>query len=162
VVFDRNTIFCTAVAAAAAVLPVAVGCSNDPDLNAMFPSTAASTSRIVTANGQFIEHDAILGKYRETGGKRGWLGMPISQQLPGPNGGQYSRFQFGVIYWSPRSGAHIVQGDIWLAFEFDGGGPGGPLGYPVSDQKTVPGGLQTEFEHGTITYSDGQSHIAAR
>jgi uncharacterized protein with LGFP repeats len=67
----------------------------------------------------------------------------------------------GVIYWSPRSGAHIVQGDIRIAYESDGG-PGGPLGYPVSDQQTIPGGSQAKFENGTITDTDGQTQIATR
>ncbi len=57
------------------------------------------------------------------------------------------------IYWSLATGAHVVTGEIrdaWLA----GGGPGGPLGYPVADEAAVPGGGRvSRFQHGEIAWS---------
>jgi outer membrane protein assembly factor BamB len=77
-------------------------------------------------------------------GKRPWSG-------PGT-------FFASSIYWSGRTGAHIVTGEIratWLAQ----GGPTGPLGYPVADEQpmevaaTGGAGRVSRFEHGDITWS---------
>jgi len=73
-------------------------------------------------------------------GKRPWSG-------PGT-------FVASSIYWSPRTGAHIVTGDIratWLA----GGGPGGPLGYPIADEEPTDSatGRRCRFERGEIVWS---------
>lgn len=151
----RKPLTRTAVTAVAAAL--AVGCSGT-DPASLGSSTGASTSRIATPSGQFVVQGVILHKYNETGGPTGPLGAPISNEQSGPNGGQYSKFQTGVIYWSPRTGAHVLSGEIRLAW-LNHGGAEGPLGYPASDQHTVAGGWQAEFEHGTITYTDGQPHI---
>lgn len=141
----------TAIAAA-----LTVGCSGTDPVS--IGSAEVSTSRIATPSGQFVVQGVILHKYNETGGPTGPLGAPISNEQSGPNGGQYSKFQTGVIYWSPRTGAHVLSGDIRLAW-LSHGGADGPLGYPTSDQHTVPGGWQAEFEHGTITDTDAQPHI---
>jgi uncharacterized protein with LGFP repeats len=57
------------------------------------------------------------------------------------------------IYWSGATGAHIVTGEIrdaWLA----GGGPAGPLGYPVADEESAPGGGRVcRFTGGEIGWS---------
>ena len=58
------------------------------------------------------------------------------------------------IYWSRRTGAHIVTGEIraaWLAR----GGPTGPLGYPVADEQPAADGAGRicRFERGEIGWS---------
>ena len=73
-------------------------------------------------------------------GKRPWSG-------PGT-------FVDSSIYWSPRTGAHILTGEIraaWLA----GGGAGGPLGYPIADEEPAGDGTRRRcrFEHGEIVWS---------
>ncbi|HEY7053134.1 MAG TPA: esterase [Mycobacterium sp.] len=103
----------------------------------------------------------ILHKFNESGGSNGPLGVPISDEQPGPDGGQYTKFQSGVIYWKPETGAHIVWGGIRTAWE-NHGGAGGPLGYPSSDERGMPGGWQQDFEHGTIAFTDGQSRVDIR
>jgi hypothetical protein len=57
------------------------------------------------------------------------------------------------IYWSPRTNAHIVSGEI-RQFWLNQGGPHGPLGLPTSDEMPAPDGLGrvSEFEHGEITW----------
>jgi hypothetical protein len=57
------------------------------------------------------------------------------------------------IYWTSRTGAHVVMGDIrdlWLKL----GGPRN-LGYPTSDERITPDGLGriSHFEHGDITWT---------
>jgi LGFP repeat len=60
------------------------------------------------------------------------------------------------IYWTPRTCAHVVQGqirDLWLRL----GGPNSKLGYPISDETLTPDhvGRMSSFEHGEIWwYSD--------
>ena len=58
------------------------------------------------------------------------------------------------IYWSARTGAHIVTGEIraaWLAR----GGPSGQLGYPTADEQPATGaaGRVCRFERGEIGWS---------
>jgi hypothetical protein len=57
------------------------------------------------------------------------------------------------IYWSPSTGAHVVTAEIreaWLA----GGGPSGPLGYPVTDEAPDGrGGRAASFQHGRISWT---------
>ena len=94
-------------------------------------------------------------------GRPGWpgvsengpLGYPTTDEQVGLFGdGHYQLFQGGAIYWSPATGAHVVIGairDRWTAL----GAENGPLGYPVADQRAVPGGASQQFEHGTLTYN---------
>jgi uncharacterized protein with LGFP repeats len=64
--------------------------------------------------------------------------------------GKYSEVQ-SSIYWTPRTCAHVVQGEIrdyWLKL----GGPRSKLGYPVADETYTPDhrGRMSRFEHGEI------------
>lgn len=154
-VFHRKALACLAFAV------IAAGCNSVDPSSLAESGTPVSTSRIPTPSGQYVVQGEILRKYADAGGPSGPLGTPISNELPAPNGGQYSKFQTGVIYWSPRSGAHVLSGVIRAAWESNGG-PDGPLGYPVSDQRPIPGGSVADFEHGTITDTNGQPQIVTR
>jgi hypothetical protein len=55
------------------------------------------------------------------------------------------------VYWTSKTGAHIVMGEIrqlWLKL----GGQKGKLGYPISDEQPTPDGMgrMSEFERGQI------------
>lgn len=121
-----------------------------------------TTARIATAAGMVLVQGEILTKYQSAGGPDGPLDLPIGDEQPAPNGGQRQIFGGGAIYWTPRTGAHIVRGAIRVAWEHDYGGSAGPLGYPTSDEQPIPGGWQSQFEHGTITYTGGQTHAEIR
>jgi uncharacterized protein with LGFP repeats len=95
---------------------------------------------------------AILGKYVTLGTVNSYLGFPVTDELPGPNGGAYSDFQYASIYWSPTTGAHVIVGAIrgkWLSV----GGAGGFLGYPVSDELAATVGRVSQFQHGNIYWT---------
>jgi hypothetical protein len=68
------------------------------------------------------------------------------------------------IYWSPKTGAHIVAGEIrqlWLKQ----GGSRGQLGYPTSDETPAADGLgrSSQFEHGQVIWHfDSGALIAKR
>lgn len=73
----------------------------------------------------------IQKKWNSLGAERGQLGYPISDELVLPDGqGRMNRFQHGVIYWHPSTGAHEVTGPIlvmWAAAGYERS----PFGYPT-------------------------------
>ncbi|MEO8627096.1 MAG: LamG-like jellyroll fold domain-containing protein [Betaproteobacteria bacterium] len=110
----------------------------------------------------------ILEKFLATGGVQRW-GYPLNEETHVMSGsnviGELSEFENGSIYWSGRTGAYTVRGDIRIKYR-DLRGPLGWLGFPTSDQVTIPGyagasGMNT-FEHGSILwYGTQASTIAA-
>ena len=75
---------------------------------------------------------AIADKWHELGAEQGQLGYPLSDEQKLPDGvGRMNRFQHGVIYWHPTTGAHEVRGTILLDWTADGYEKG-PAGYPVA------------------------------
>lgn len=95
---------------------------------------------------------AIRDKWNETGTERGPLGYPSSDEVVTPDGiGRFNRFQNGMIYWSPNTGAHPIAGRIlqlWSAAGYETS----QYGYPTSD--AVPGAesgsMIQQFERGSI------------
>ncbi|MGW5074161.1 alpha/beta hydrolase-fold protein [Rhodococcus sp. NPDC004095] len=102
----------------------------------------------------------IMKKYGELGYENGWLGFPkTSEQGPIRDGGRYNVFENGNIYWSPLSGAWSVKnGPIFDAWGSQGW-EGGRLGYPVGDERPIPGGTQQDFQFGNITLIGGKAEI---
>ena len=102
-------------------------------------------------------HGAIRGRYLALGGPAGFFGFPLTDETATPGApGRYNDFARGTIYWSPGTGAHEVHGAIrgrYLAF----GGPGGYLGFPLTDEAATSGGggQYNDFERGTIYWSPG-------
>ncbi|WP_292988509.1 esterase [Mycobacterium sp.] len=143
----------------AVTIAVAVcGCSRATTPADTKPATNATTSLIVSLGRTFLVQGAILAKYRDSGGPSGWLGEPTSSEKPGPKGGRFNEFQSGAIYWTQHTGAHTVSGQILWAWTADGG-PDGQLGYPASDEQTVPGGTTSSFEYGTVDCLNGHTSI---
>lgn len=151
--FSRHRLGLLVTVAAA----VAVACSNaSGTIGTAAPET---TARIATSGGMVLVQGEILAKYQAVDGPDGLLGLPIGEEQPTPDGGRRQLFAGGAIYWSPQSGAHIVRGKIRTSWEYEYGGPAGLLGYPISDQKSIPGGSQAQFQHGSITYTGGQPEV---
>ena len=101
----------------------------------------------------------VLDKYSQLGFENSPLGFPVAGEAPLKDLGRYSRFEGGNIYWSPLSGAWSVRNgalaDTWGAQGFENG----RLGYPVSDEFAVPGGIQQNFQTGFIVVRDGKSEV---
>ena len=94
---------------------------------------------------------AILDRYLALGGERGALGWPVSSEVLLP-GGAFTHFQNGSIYWSHAGGAQVVKGairDRWAATGWELG----PLGYPVSEEIAVRGGVVQRFRGGLVYFS---------
>lgn len=101
----------------------------------------------------------IMRKYAELGYENGWLGFPMTSENVVKDGGRFNRFQNGNIYWSPASGAWSVKnGPIFDAWK-SAGYENGRLGFPISDQFDIAGGVQQNFQHGVITVKGGKAEI---
>lgn len=98
---------------------------------------------------------AIHDKWDASGAEGGWLGYPTSDEIKLPDGqGRMNRFEHGVIYWSPDTGAHAVTGavlDQWSRAGFEASS----YGYPTADPVTHPGGIQEQQFQRDRIYSSG-------
>ncbi|MEV6341405.1 esterase [Nocardia vinacea] len=174
--FARRTAGFTAVTATAALL-LATSCSNDDDKDKNSAASMTTTSaaahgeehmsgaaeetKIATQGGDITVSGIIFDKYVQSGGPTGPLGAPLKSQEDAPNDGKWQDFTGGAIVWSKDSGAHIVWGEIRKAWE-DNGGPSGKIGYPTSDEKDIPGGKESDFDGGTITWVDGNTTVTPK
>ncbi|MCA0146214.1 LGFP repeat-containing protein [Blastococcus sp. LR1] len=94
---------------------------------------------------------AIAATWTASGGGAGSLGYPTGEERCGlVRGGCFQTFAKGSVYWSPATGARAVSGairDAWGARGWEVGA----LGYPVEEQRAVPGGVAQRFQGGTLT-----------
>lgn len=104
------------------------------------------------ANGTHAVTGAIGTEYWANTGPMGALGYPIGDQYPiGAGVGQ--DFQNGTIYSSP-AGTYTVFHDL-LSTYLGGGGPTGPLGFPITGETASGGGKLQKFQSGQITDISG-------
>ncbi|MCW2622206.1 MAG: Conserved exported protein of unknown function [Frankiales bacterium] len=111
---------------------------------------AAPTSIVIDLR---LVKGAILERYVALGGPNSFLGVPLTSELPTPNGaGRYNLFQGGSIVWSPTTGAWEVHGlirDLWGATGFEDGF----LGFPTTNENPlVAGGRFSAFQGGNVYY----------
>src|SRR2546425_8516291 len=109
------------------------------------------------ATGALEVHGGIRAKWEALGGATGFLGYPLTDEVPvlqnGAEIGRCQQFAGGWIYWSPASGAYEVHGDIRRGWIEKYGGPAGALGFPVSDETRSPGGARySNFQRGCIVW----------
>ncbi len=114
------------------------------------------------ATGAQSVQGAIKAKWAQDQWETGFLGYPLTDERTTPDGlGRYNHLQGGSLYWTPTTGAHSVQGairDTWAAQGWETG----PLGYPISDEYTVPGGRQSDFQHGSLFWDAGTGLVSPR
>lgn len=115
-----------------------------------------------SANGTFVVTAAMRHTYFARGGAAGYLGFPISSEIPF-TGGSAQSFAQGTIYmqsngWGGAVGAQLVEAYA------KSGGPAGPLGWPRSDTSTISangGGVGQMFEKGSLYGSPSGAHIVS-
>jgi len=114
----------------------------------------ASTSASHTASAQapHAVFGAIGDKYLALGGERGFLGAPLTDQADAPHGGRFNRFQNGVIFWHPETGAHEVHGAIVQEWQEVGGVE---FGYPITDESATLEG-RGRFNHFRAVHLPGE------
>jgi uncharacterized protein with LGFP repeats len=103
------------------------------------------------------EYDALRTSGVDLGGAQG--AVTCDQ----PRSGCKQVFDGGTIFWSPGAGAHVVRGAL-LADYLNRGGPGGVLGYPLTDDAQTPGanGYWNNFQYGALLWSAGTSSHMVR
>ncbi|SNS68347.1 LGFP repeat-containing protein [Rhodococcoides kyotonense] len=80
-----------------------------------------------------------------------WIGEQVGEFMLGPAGGGVLEYRNATVFALPAGGAHEVHGEI-LEWYTAHGGPYGPLGYPISDEKPTPTGYgrYNLFENGAV------------
>ncbi|MDP9149745.1 MAG: hypothetical protein M3O36_07385 [Myxococcota bacterium] len=124
--------------------------------------------------GAWSVHGAIRGKWASAGWERG-VGYPVTDETGTPDGaGRFNHFNDlsggsvfvppgsqhlsnASVYWTPWTGAYVVRGAIRAAWA-NQGWENGALGYPISDEYSIAGGRESDFEFGYIFW-DGQPWI---
>jgi stage II sporulation protein D len=105
-----------------------------------------------SSTGAHEVHGAIRGLWSALGWETGYLGYPVSDETVTQDGaGRFSDFQGGSVYWTAGTSAHEVHGDIGVRWR-GLGAEHGTLGYPVGDERAVPDGRQSDFQHGSIRW----------
>jgi S-formylglutathione hydrolase FrmB len=104
--------------------------------------------------GAHLVTGAIGDKFAAIGYERSPLGYPTSDETA-VRGGVYTAFQGGNIYWSPKTGAVVVNSGAILQEWGRQGYEGGRLGLPVADAEPIAGGFAQRFEHGVIELVNG-------
>ncbi|WP_278314709.1 LGFP repeat-containing protein [Lolliginicoccus levis] len=108
------------------------------------------TTTATTADGTEVTLEGgIAEKFSELDGE---LGDLVSEPTE-VGDGMAAELEDGTIYWSESAGTHVVQGEILRVYT-ENDGPTGELGFPTSDEQTIDGGWESEFENGTITWTD--------
>lgn len=91
----------------------------------------------------------IEAKWLAAGGAD-FLGKPITGVETCPDGrGRYTHYEYGSIYWSPRTPACLIYGEIRRRWS-ELGWETSALGYPTSDETDWGQGRMNRFEHGHI------------
>lgn len=119
------------------------GCVQDFQSGSIYQST----------DGTFAVSGKVRSAYWNLGGPANKLGFPAAaEQCSLPAGGCEQKFQFGSIIRTPSGGVFPVAGDLATAYQA-ASSASGPLGYPVSQQLSISGGLQQDFAGGSLYYS---------
>ncbi|MDP5226843.1 MULTISPECIES: choice-of-anchor D domain-containing protein [Arthrobacter] len=113
------------------------------------------------ATGAHSVRGGIRAEWAASGWESGPLGYPTTDELGTPDGiGRYNHFSKAAsIYWTPRTGAHSVLGAIratWAAMGWERS----RLGYPASDEFSVPVGRRENFQNGSLTWNSTTGRVA--
>jgi uncharacterized protein with LGFP repeats len=108
------------------------------------------------STGAHAVYGAIHDRWSATGWEAGPVGYPTTNETGTPDGiGRYNHFNGSggsSIYWTPSTGAHAIYGAIrglWSSMGWERSW----LGYPTSDEYSVPGGRQNNFQNGYIVWT---------
>lgn len=106
-------------------------------------------------------HGAMHAVYRVPS-TRSRLGWPMSDEVAARRAGaRVQRFQRGAIFWSPRTGAHPVHGEIFAHY-MSLGGETSSLGLPVDGPRSAGHGWLQDFQGGRIHHAPGLGTRARR
>jgi hypothetical protein len=107
-------------------------------------------SIVSSSAGAFVVRGWIRDAWIRSGSAGGTLGVPLADEQA-IAGGAVQRFSGGSVY-SSAAGAFAVRG--WIGDRFTaGGGSGGVLGFPTSDEVALRGGARQAFAGGDVVSS---------
>jgi uncharacterized protein YkwD len=109
------------------------------------------------ATGAQVVRGALRDRWAATGFENSWLGYPTGVEFP-VRDGFAQRFQGGVVYWSPATGAQALGGALLDAYGARGF-ENGFLGFPTSTATSLPGGSYAHFQGGSL-YSSAAGTFA--
>jgi hypothetical protein len=101
------------------------------------------------ATGAWVVRGAIRDRWAALGWENG-LGYPTTDEFPIKDG-VLQRFERGLVYWSPATGAREVKGAILSTYGSVGWENG--LGYPTTGEVPVRGGAFNHFQRGSVYWS---------
>jgi glucose/arabinose dehydrogenase len=111
-------------------------------------------------SGTHFSRGKLLAKYLQTGGPDTY-GLPRTDDTK-VRGGYYGGFTNGrSIYYSKRTGTHLVYGSIRKKYG-SLGYERGCLGFPTTDEYSITGGRRNRFEDGRITWNATTHKTTAR
>ncbi len=121
-----------------------------PELGAFFSRFQRGDIYCSYGTGVHEVHGSIADKFRQLGGSRGPLGLPITDEGRTASGAAWSGFERGRIYASFATGTNAVYGAIMSRYRALGGSAGF-LGFPLADEEpATESGRQSRFEGGRI------------
>ncbi|WP_432558590.1 L,D-transpeptidase family protein [Granulicoccus sp. GXG6511] len=105
-------------------------------------------------NRAYAVYGAIYATYGSLGWEGGVLGRPTSsEEAGGVAGSRITRFENGIIVWSPSTGARAVYGAILATYRALGA-ESGVLGLPTSSEFTAGRGARAvNFQRGVILWT---------
>jgi hypothetical protein len=117
--------------------------------------------------GAWSIHGLIRNHWESLGWENSAIGYPTTDEMTCPDGvGRYNHFSkispptTGSIYWTPSTGAWEVHGairDTWASMGWERSA----LGYPTSDEYSVPEGRRSNFQHGTLTWHSDTGQVTS-
>jgi uncharacterized protein with LGFP repeats len=103
-------------------------------------TTTATDARTGSHSAPGLPHcTGIDQHYTHLGGPGSYLGEALTGERPAADGGAYTHYDRGSIYWHADTGAHAVRGAIrekWKALGWERG----KAGFPVTDERPCPDG----------------------
>jgi uncharacterized protein with LGFP repeats len=94
----------------------------------------------------------IIDSWGQTNWENGPLGFPTEAAVD-IDGGQWQKFENGVILRNKDGKVNYVQGVIAAKYIADGGPSQSGLGFPTSGENKINGGAFSEFDSGNIYWS---------
>jgi uncharacterized protein with LGFP repeats len=123
-------------------------------------AAAPSSTQIPGKNGtEYTVEGPILAKWETLNDEQKKdLGAPYdNQKTTLDNTGVYQQYDDGVLIYKNGGPVYLVWGKIRDAWN-DVQASQGKLGYPTSDETKEPDGTyKSTFEHGTVTWKDGDA-----
>jgi L,D-peptidoglycan transpeptidase YkuD (ErfK/YbiS/YcfS/YnhG family) len=132
------------------------------------PTTAEVCGLTARGCSQFFAHGAVFWsprapaqvlkgtiytRWKAAGAQAGVMGYPTGPKTCGQAaGGCLQRFQGGTVYWSSATGSWISRGGLGARY-VRVGATRSSLGYPLANEKCVPGQCIQAFQRGFIGWT---------